>query len=97
MTTILCAGWKEAITGDHVQLVLFQDSEPPRCPDSDCEVAVTHSLRFKRSILGNAENRLVNVEAIESPIAVATKVKYRSKKPEKGVKIKYIPKQNTVT
>ncbi|KAK9914279.1 hypothetical protein M0R45_038065 [Rubus argutus] len=93
----LAQRWKEAITGDHVQLVLFQDSEPPRCPDSDCEVAVTHSLRFKRSILGNAENRLVNVEAIASPIAGATKVKYRSKKPEKGVKIKYIPKQNTVT
>ncbi|XP_061999928.1 uncharacterized protein LOC133717261 isoform X1 [Rosa rugosa] len=93
----LAQRWKEAIAGDHVELVLFQGSEPPRCPDSDNEVAAIHSLRFRRSILGNAENRLVNVEALESPIAGAGKVKYRSKKPEKGVKIKYIPKQNTVT
>ncbi|XP_050385416.1 uncharacterized protein LOC126801956 [Argentina anserina] len=93
----LAQRWKEAIAGDHVELVLSQGSESPSCPDSDSEVAVTHSLRFKRSILRNAENRLVNVEVVESPVAGAGKVKYRSKKPEKGVKIKYIPKQNTIT
>ncbi|VVA11137.1 PREDICTED: C2H2 zinc finger [Prunus dulcis] len=94
----LAQRWKEAIAADHVELVLLQDSEPPRCPDNqnDGEVESSHSLKFKRSILGNAENRLVNVEGLEVPTAGAAKVKYRTK-PEKGLKIKYIPKQSTVT
>ncbi|KAI5347071.1 hypothetical protein L3X38_014950 [Prunus dulcis] len=94
----LAQRWKEAIAADHVELVLLQDSDPPRCPDNqnDGEVESSHSLKFKRSILGNAENRLVNVEGLEVPTAGAAKVKYRTK-PEKGLKIKYIPKQSTVT
>lgn len=49
----------------------------------------------ERSILGNAENRLGNMGALESSTNRHAKAKFRAK-PEKGVKIKYIPKQ-TVT
>jgi len=48
-----------------------------------------------RSILGNAENRLAMVETLESSTTTGTaKPKFRTK-PEKGVKIKYIPIQRT--
>ncbi|KAM1232121.1 hypothetical protein ACFX13_042712 [Malus domestica] len=93
----LAQRWKDAIAADHVELVLFQDSEPPRCPENqnDREVAATHPSRFKRSILGNAENRLVNGEAFDLPTAGAAKVRRRTKH-DKGVKIKYIPKPSAV-
>ncbi|KAF3432964.1 hypothetical protein FNV43_RR24066 [Rhamnella rubrinervis] len=89
----LAQRWKEAIAADHVLLVLSPDSIDG--PETDNEEAVSQSSKVhKRSILGNAENRLVNVETLDSPTAGAAKVKYRTK-PEKNVKIKYIPKQRT--
>lgn len=48
----------------------------------------------KRSILGSAENHLYNVRPLEASNSVAAKAKFRTK-PEKGVKLKYIPKQRT--
>ncbi|KAK9994525.1 hypothetical protein SO802_024228 [Lithocarpus litseifolius] len=91
--------WKEAITADHVKLVLSLDSEPPGCPEmeNDSELVASQSLNLhKRSILGSAENRLVNAGAFDSSITRSVKEKYRAK-PEKGVKKKYIPKQSNAT
>lgn len=78
-------------------MVLSPDSEPSDASETQTNYgeAVSQSSKVhKRSILGNAENRLVNVETLESPTAGATEVKFRTK-PEKGVKIKYVPKQRT--
>ncbi|XP_058205945.1 uncharacterized protein LOC131319613 isoform X1 [Rhododendron vialii] len=93
----LAQRWKEAIAADHVKLVLSAESEPPGCPDSgnDGEVVKTSS-DHRRSILGNAENVLANVGPFESKATNAVKAKIRIK-PEKGVTIKYIPKQRAVT
>lgn len=91
--------WKEAITADHVKLVLSPDSEPPRCPEmeNDSELVASQSSNLhKRSVLGSAENRLVNAGAFDSSITRSVKEKYRAK-PEKGVKKKYIPKQSNAT
>ena len=93
------AGWKETITADHVKLVLSPDSEPPGCPEmeNDSELVASQSSNLhKRSILGSAENRLVNAGAFDSSITRSVKEKYRAK-PEKGVKKKYIPKQSNAT
>ncbi|KAG5558609.1 hypothetical protein RHGRI_008529 [Rhododendron griersonianum] len=93
----LAQRWKEAIAADHVKLVLSAESEPPGCPDNgnDGEVVKTSS-DHRRSILGNAENVVANVGPFESKATDAVKAKFRIK-PEKGVTIKYIPKQRAVT
>ncbi|KAK6936825.1 hypothetical protein RJ641_033855 [Dillenia turbinata] len=81
--TFLAERWKEATTADHVKLVLTPDCESPGCLQ-------------KGSVLVNAENRLANLGNQDQLAAGTTKTKYRTK-PEKGVKLKYIPKQRTVT
>lgn len=93
----LAQRWKEAITADHVKLVLSPESEPPGCPDSgnDSEVVKTSS-DHRRRILGNAENVLANVGPFEPKATDAVKAKFRTK-PEKSVTIKYIPKQKAIT
>lgn len=66
---------------------------------NDCSVAasaVKASDIEERSILGSAENRLGEMGALESSTNGHAKAKFRTK-PEKGVKIKYIPKQTSVT
>lgn len=80
-----------------MKLVLSAESEPLGCPDTgnDGEVVKTSS-DHRRSILGNAENVLANVGPFESKATDAVKAKFRIK-PEKGVTIKYIPKQRAVT
>lgn len=80
-----------------MKLVLSAESEPPGCPDNgnDGEVVKTSS-DHRRSILGNAENVVANVGPFESKATDAVKAKFRIK-PEKGVTIKYIPKQRAVT
>ncbi|KAF8380224.1 hypothetical protein HHK36_027706 [Tetracentron sinense] len=94
----LAQRWKEAIAADHVKLVLSLESEPPGCTENiqnDAQVAAPLSSDFyKRSILGSAENRLANVGCLEP--SVASKAKFRAK-PEKGCKLKYIPKQRNIT
>lgn len=95
----LAQRWKEAIAADHVKLVLSSASELPGCPEieNDCEVVASQPSNFhKRSILGNADNRLVNAGAYESSTTRSVKDKYKTK-PEKGVKKKYIPKQSNAT
>ena len=59
-------------------------------------VAANHSLDIrKQDVNGSAENHLVDVEAQESSTAGAGKAKCKTK-PDKGVKLKYIPKQRTI-
>jgi hypothetical protein len=69
-----------------VELVISPDSEPPGFqPFQDCELASCRSSNTERySILANTENLLpANTGVAKSKPRV---------KPEKGIKIKYIPK-----
>ncbi|CAL5407839.1 unnamed protein product [Camellia sinensis] len=90
--------WKEAIAADHVKLVLAPESEPPGCPDTenDYQVVIPSSDDHGRHVLGNAENLLDSTVALESMTTGTVKAKFRTK-PEKGIKIKYIPKQKQLT
>ena len=85
------AGWKEAMSSNHVELVVSSDSEPPGCQEiRDFRIAECQSSEVNKcNILANAENRLPATSKV-------TKAKPRMK-PEKGTKIKYIPKQKTAT
>ncbi|KAI9084214.1 hypothetical protein K1719_033885 [Acacia pycnantha] len=85
----LAERWKKAISSSHVKLVLSPDSAPPRCLEAqDCELAACQSSNIdKCCIFASAETRLS---------AISSKPKIRMK-PERGVKIKYIPKQRTAT
>lgn len=81
-----------------MKLFLFPDSEPPGCLEieNECKALASESSNLHNlSILGTADNRLVNAGAFESWTATARSVKekYRTK-PDKGVKKKYIPKQS---
>ncbi|KAJ1384998.1 Zinc finger C2H2-type [Sesbania bispinosa] len=71
----------------HVKLVVSSDSEPPGSQRvQDCELAACQSSNVDRcSNLANTENRLPATSGV-------AKSKPRMK-PEKGIKIKYIPKQ----
>lgn len=91
----LAKRWKEAIAADHVKLVL-SSAESVGSPEMENDCEVVPSNFHKRSILGNADNRLVNVGAYESSTARNVKDKYRTKA-DKGVKKKYIPKQKNST
>ncbi|XP_056159002.1 uncharacterized protein LOC130134963 [Syzygium oleosum] len=57
--TFFITRWKEAIAADHVKLFLLPESEPPGSPETqtDCQGSPEFG---ERSILGNAENRIVN-------------------------------------
>lgn len=95
----LAQRWKEAIATDHVTLVLTPDPEPTDFAEIENYNRETtfQSLKFhRRSILGDAENRLLNVQIAGSTAAGAAKTKFRTKS-EKGMKIKYIPKQRAPT
>ncbi|XP_011048736.1 PREDICTED: uncharacterized protein LOC105142683 isoform X2 [Populus euphratica] len=83
----LAERWKRAIAAEHVQLAL----------SPDYQVAANHSLDIrKQDVNGSAENQLVDVEAQESSTAGAGKAKCKTK-PDKGVKLKYIPKQRSIS
>ncbi|KAF7813144.1 uncharacterized protein G2W53_034120 [Senna tora] len=87
----LAERWKEAISSNHVKLVLSPNSEPPGHQETqECEQAAYRSSNGdKCGILASADNQL-------SATSGAAKSKARMK-PEKGIKIKYIPKQRTAT
>lgn len=83
--SFLAKRWKEAIASNHLKLVLLPDpeGEPPGYPD-DNQGAVPSTKLDGCDILGNADNHsMTNLES---------KSKIRPK-PEKGSKVKYIPKQ----
>ncbi|XP_020540645.1 uncharacterized protein LOC105648450 isoform X2 [Jatropha curcas] len=95
----LAERWKEAIAAEHVKLVLSSDLKSSEGIEiqNDCLVSVAQSSDTKKSgFLGNPENQLVDVVVHESSTAGAGKAKFRTK-PEKGVKLKYMPKQKTIT
>ncbi|XVF12521.1 hypothetical protein REPUB_Repub08aG0125600 [Reevesia pubescens] len=73
--------WKEAIAGEHVTLVLSANLEPSGCSDFEID---------------SSEKWMVKAGTFEASTGGAGKGKFRSK-PEKGAKIKYIPKQTSAT
>ncbi|KAL3755747.1 hypothetical protein ACJRO7_002750 [Eucalyptus globulus] len=87
----LAERWKEATAADHVKLLLLPESEPPGSPEtqSDCQGAPEFG---ERSILGDAENRIVNGGNFGSLASGIAKVGNRVKL-DKNFKKKYIPKQ----
>ncbi|XP_042491552.1 uncharacterized protein LOC122071282 isoform X2 [Macadamia integrifolia] len=94
----LAQRWKEAIASDHVKLVLCLENEPSGCLENHDDAlppAQFVSNGCERSILGNAENRLVGV-GLEPSTTGAAKTKFKGK-PEKGYRLKYIPKQRNCT
>lgn len=80
------AGWKEAISSPHVELVISPDSELPGLQAiMECEPAPCRSSNSdKCNVLANTENWLPATSGV-------AKSKSRIKS-EKGIKIKYIPK-----
>ncbi|XVE64245.1 hypothetical protein DITRI_Ditri07aG0085900 [Diplodiscus trichospermus] len=77
----LAQRWKDAIAGEHVTLVLSPNFESPGCS----EVEIDSSERW-----------MAKADAFEASTGGAAKGKLRTK-PEKGAKIKYIPKQKSAT
>ncbi|PWA61656.1 Zinc finger, C2H2 [Artemisia annua] len=76
--------WKEAISGEHVELVLTSAPELPGpldCQESDAQGRV----------VGNPNGQLAKVVEIDSPVSANVKPKFRTW-PDKNMKIKYIPK-----
>uniref|UniRef100_A0A2P2J649 Uncharacterized protein n=2 Tax=Rhizophora mucronata TaxID=61149 RepID=A0A2P2J649_RHIMU len=95
----LAKRWKEVIATDHVTLVLSPNLESPAQSESEsiCPVADAHSSDAKkRNISGNPPNQLANGWVVHGATAGSAKSKPRTK-PEKGVKLKYIPKQRVTT
>lgn len=86
MCYISDVGWKEAIASDHVKLVIFTESEPPGCT----EPAADNLLK------ADDNNNFASSEALESSASATVKAKFRPM-PEKGTKLKYIPKKRINT
>lgn len=81
--------WEEAISSDHVTLVVSPDSEPPGCEElQDFKIAACQSSDVDGyDIVINADNRV--------PATSRVKSKPRLKNSEKRTKIEYIPKRKT--
>ncbi|XWS50490.1 hypothetical protein CRYUN_Cryun12cG0091600 [Craigia yunnanensis] len=77
----LAQRWKEAIAGEHVTLVLSPNLDPTGCSEVEID---------------SYEKWADNPGTIEASTGGAAKGKFRTK-PEKGAKIKYIPKQRSAT
>ncbi|XP_030532958.1 uncharacterized protein LOC115742672 isoform X1 [Rhodamnia argentea] len=87
----LAERWKEAIAADHVKLLLLPESEPPGSPKTQTDSQGSPEFG-ERSILGNAENRIVNGGNFGSLASGIAKVGNRERL-DKSFKKKYIPKQ----
>ncbi|OIW12521.1 hypothetical protein TanjilG_04685 [Lupinus angustifolius] len=87
----LAQRWKEAISSDHVDLVVSLDSEPPGCQEvQDYELETGRSSDAdKCSSLARAENPLPATAGVTKSIPRMN--------PGKGSKMKYIPKQKPAT
>ncbi|XP_057734998.1 uncharacterized protein LOC130950499 [Arachis stenosperma] len=87
----LAQRWKEAISSNHVKLVVSPDSEPRECQEvQDRELTASQFSNADRyGTVANAENQLHATSEV-------TKSKTKMK-PKKGIKIKYIPKQKAAT
>ncbi|KAH9611079.1 hypothetical protein KSS87_018982 [Heliosperma pusillum] len=85
--------WKEAIMGNHVELVLFAEEPPGQFESQDVDNEANLSSKVdEHSILRSTENRLPVRPIVDS--SAPTKSKIRAK-PEKGSKVKYIQKQRS--
>ena len=87
------AGWKEAITADHVKLNLPSDSESSVCFETQNDPETSSAFQpsnFDRHAIS------ITLEPPKSSANEAGKTKLRTKF-EKGAKIKYIPKVRTTT
>ncbi|XP_030501370.2 uncharacterized protein LOC115716661 isoform X1 [Cannabis sativa] len=74
----LAQRWKEAIAADHVKLVITSDSFP--LDENDTHETASQTLKLRRRcILGDAENRLVNVDIVGSSTTGKAKIKEISK------------------
>lgn len=90
----LAQRWKEAISSDHVKLVLSAEPEPPGGTQTQNDFSVAISVASEiseNSVLGNAESQ-VSVVGLFSSNSRNAKEKIRTNT-DKSVKIKYIPKQ----
>uniref|UniRef100_A0A1D1XV75 Putative 12-oxophytodienoate reductase 3 n=1 Tax=Anthurium amnicola TaxID=1678845 RepID=A0A1D1XV75_9ARAE len=93
--------WKEAISADHVRLVLSPETETRSMDDDDvCEESQKEvkmqSIDFSCcSILGSMENRIAGMGSIEPSSTIFYTPKFRSKT-ENGYRLKYIPKQRNI-
>ncbi|KAJ8771496.1 hypothetical protein K2173_026673 [Erythroxylum novogranatense] len=89
--------WNEAITAEHVTLVLTPNFEPPRCQEvqNGCLLADSQfSDTQNANPSGNDPNRFINIPAHDRTGAVnrQSRIKF-----ERGVKLKYIPKHRNST
>ncbi|OIT06191.1 hypothetical protein A4A49_03349 [Nicotiana attenuata] len=86
--------WKEAISGDHVRLVLSDDTEVSGQSDTQngSSEAALPSADQDHGILVKADNQQANTADLSFSSNGNSKVKFRQK-PDKSTKIKYIPKQ----
>ncbi|KAI3873436.1 hypothetical protein MKW98_008088 [Papaver atlanticum] len=91
----LAQRWKEAIASDHVKLVLSPETELPERVENQGVQATAHipSESCNCSILGSAENRLAGTNVPERAKNGTSKHAKFKAKPERGYKLKYIPKQ----
>ncbi|XP_026409122.1 uncharacterized protein LOC113304262 isoform X2 [Papaver somniferum] len=91
----LAQRWKEAITSDHVKLVLSPETELPECVENQDVQVTAHipSESCNRSILGSAENRLAGTNGPERAKNGTSKHAKFKAKPERGYKLKRIPEQ----
>ncbi|KAL2920717.1 Zinc finger and BTB domain-containing protein 17, partial [Bienertia sinuspersici] len=89
----LAKRWKEVMASDHVKLVLFTEARPPGCKGNNHNQQTVPSSKVgQRGILHNAENRLESYTNLEHLTAVKAKTRAKA---EKGIKVKYIPKQRS--
>ncbi|GMH19648.1 hypothetical protein Nepgr_021489 [Nepenthes gracilis] len=86
----LAQRWKEAMAADHVELVLFPETEPPELLDNqdDCEAALSSQLN-NHSILSNRENCRASFGALGSSASPKSKLRTKS---DKGSEVQYILK-----
>ncbi|CAN4087729.1 unnamed protein product [Withania somnifera] len=86
--------WKEAITGDHVTLVLSSDTEVSGHPDAQngSSEAAQASNDQEHGILVKADNQQANTGISNISSHGNAKLKFRQK-PDRSIKTRYIPKQ----
>lgn len=87
-------GWKEAIAGDHVTLVLSNDTEVSGHPDAQnsSSEAAPSSDDQEHGVLVEADNQQRNTGVSNVSSHGNSKLKFRQK-PDKSIKTRYIPKQ----
>lgn len=88
--------WKEAISGDHVTLVLSNGTEVSGHPDaqSGSSEAAPALDDQEHGIIVKADNQQANTGVLNLSSYGISKLKFRQK-PDKSVKTRYIPKQKS--